>query len=224
MSSPIKINFKTEWFSISLILISFVLAVYFLQNFPILVPSHWNINGEVDSYSGPLAAAFLVPVLMVVMYISFLLMPYFDPKKDQYINFAPVYHKFKELILSFLFILYLMTGLNGLGYKINIGMYVPLMIGVMFIVIGLLLKKIKMNWFLGFRTPWTMSSEKVWDKTNKLGSQIMMISGVLMASTGFISNTFKIIMFILAILLLVFVLPVYSYFLYRREMKEKVKK
>ena len=114
-----------------------------------------------------------------------------------------------------------MTGVNGLGYEINIGMYVPLMIGIMFIIIGILIKKVKMNWFLGFRTPWTMSSEKVWDKTNKLGSRIMVISGILMASTGFIPNTFKIIMFILAISLLVLVLPVYSYLLYRKEQKER---
>lgn len=224
MNNPIKPSFKTEWFSFSLMLISFILAVYFYQNFPAKVPSHWNINGEVDAYSGPLMGAFMVPVLMIIIYISFLLMPYLDPKKDQYIDFAPVYHKFKELILSFLFVLYFMAGLSGLGYKVNIGMYVPLMIGLMFIIMGFLFKKIKMNWFLGFRTPWTMSSEKVWSKTNKLGGQIMMISGVLMASTGFIPNTFKIIMFIIAISLLVFVLPVYSYFLYRQEKKEQGEK
>lgn len=224
MASPIKIILKTEWFSLSLILLSFMLAIYFYQNFPNKVPSHWNINGEVDAYLGPFMGSLIVPILMVAIYISFLLMPYFDPKKNQYINFIPVYHKFKELILCFLFVLYFMTSLVGLGYKINIGMYVPLMIGMMFIIIGLLLRKVKMNWFLGFRTPWTMSSEKVWDKTNKLGSQIMMISGVLMASTGFIQNNFKIIMFILAISLLIFVLPVYSYLLYRQEKKEQTKK
>lgn len=221
MTNPVKSNFKTEWFSISLILISFLLSYYFYQNFPAQVPSHWNINGEVDAYSGPLMGALMIPVLMLVMYLVFFFMPYLDPKKEQYINFSAVYHKFKELFLAFFLILYLMTGMNGLGYKIDIAFYIPLMIGWLFIVIGLLLKKVKMNWFIGIRTPWTLSSETVWEKTNKLGSDLMMISGLLMAATVLVSNTYKIIIFILAISLMVLVAPIYSYILYRKEQKTK---
>ncbi len=221
MSNPVKTNFKTEWFSLSLIIIGFLLSYYFFQNFPAQVPSHWNINGEVDAYSGPLMAALMIPILMLVMYIGFFFMPYLDPKKEQYADFSPVYHKFKELFLVFFLILYFLTGLSGLGYKIDIAFCVPVMIGWLFVAIGLLLRKIKMNWFVGIRTPWTLSSETVWTKTNKFGSNLMMIAGVLIAATVLVANLYKIILFVGAVSLMVFATPIYSYILYRQEQKKK---
>jgi len=221
MTSPIKLNFKSEWLSLSLIIISLFIGYYFFQHFPARVPSHWNINGEVDGYSGKFWGAFMIPFMMVGMYLLFLVLPYFDPKKDQYVDFAGVYHKFKDLIVTFLFILFSLTGLNGLGYKIDIGFYIPLMVGMMFVILGTLLKNLKMNWFLGIRTPWTMSSETVWNKTHELSSRVLTISGLLMAATVLVSVKFKIALFILAIALLVFGLPVYSYILYAKERKAK---
>lgn len=221
MASPIKPSFKTEWFSLFLLLTAFVVAFYFYQNFPVKVPTHWNIRGEVDGYSKPFGAAFLVPIMMIGMYLMFIFLPYLDPKKDQYASFAKVYHNFKDLIITFLFILYFLTGINGLGYKINISFYVPIMVGALFIILGLLLENVKMNWFLGIRTPWTMSSETVWNKTHKLSSRVLMASGILMAATVIVPEKLKIVLFILAIALIIFTLPIYSYVLYAQEKKQK---
>ncbi|MEI6529146.1 MAG: SdpI family protein [Candidatus Falkowbacteria bacterium] len=220
MLSPIKSNFKTEWFSLCLIIISIISGFYFWQNFPARVASHWGINGQVDGYSGPLLAAFLVPLMMLAMYIVFIIVPYLDPKKDQYMTFAPIYHKFKDLMISFLFILYFLTGLNGLGFPIDVALYVPVMVGALFIIIGRLLKNVKMNWFMGIRTPWTMSSEKVWDKTHELSSRIFVISGLLMAATILVTTKLKIVFFVLAMALIIFALPIYSYVLFIKEKKE----
>jgi len=221
MSNPIKLSIKTEWFALCLLLISFVSAFYFYQNFPAQVPSHWNIRGEVDSFSGPFTAAFLVPLMMIGMYLMFIFLPYLDPKKDQYGEFAKVYHNFKDLILVFLFILYFLTGINGLGYTMNIGFLVPIMVGVLFMILGFLLQNIKMNWFLGIRTPWTMSSETVWKKTHQLSSPVLMVAGLLMAATAFVSEKAKIVLFIFSIAIIIFTLPIYSYVLYAREKKFK---
>ena len=221
MSSPIKPSFKTEWFAWCLIIISFLTGLYFYQHFPAQVPTHWNIKGEVNGYSGPFMAAFMIPLMMIGIYFLFLVLPYFDPKKDQYAGFAGVYHKFKDLIVTFLFILYFLTGLNGIGYKINISFYAPIMVGLLFIILGTLLEKVKMNWFLGIRTPWTMSSETVWNKTHKLSSRVLIISGLLMAATVLVTEKFKIILFILSVALIVFALPIYSYILYAQEKKLK---
>lgn len=224
MSSPIKLSFKTEWFSVVLIIISFISGIYFSQNFPSRVATHWGLNGQVDGYSGPLMAAFMLPLLMLVMYIVFLITPYLDPKKDQYAAFAGVYHKLKDLIIVFVFILYILTGVNGLGYTINISLYVPVMVGALFAIIGLLLKNVKMNWFMGIRTPWTMSSETVWEKTHKLSSRVFIFSGLLMAATVLVTTKFKIAFFIIAMAMIVFALPIYSYFLFLREKKDNIRK
>ncbi|MFZ4631625.1 MAG: SdpI family protein [Patescibacteria group bacterium] len=216
-----KFDYKKEIFSISLIVISLFLGVIFYKNFPAQVPSHWNINGEVDAYSGPFIAAFLLPIMMTAMYILFLVIPYLDPKKEAYMEIDSVYPKFRDLILGFLFVLYILTGLNGLGYELNIGFYIPVMVGFMFMIIGILLKKVKMNWFMGIRTPWTLSSEYVWNKTNKMGGVVFTISGFLIAGTALVPNNFKIAFFIIAIALIIFTLPIYSYYLYVQEKKQK---
>ena len=148
-------------------------------------------------------------------------MPYIDPKKDQYAAFASVYHNFKDLIIAFLFIVYFLTGMNGLGYRVDIGFYMPIMVGVLFIFIGLLMRQVKSNWFMGVRTPWTMSSDTVWDKTNKLSSWVFAISGLLIAATVLVAAQAKTILFILAITFMVLALPIYSYILYSREKNKK---
>ncbi len=219
MTNPIKLSFKTEWFSVVLIILAFITGFYYYQNFPMQVPTHWNLQGEVNGYSGVFSASFLLPLMMLGLYIMFLSLPYLDPKKEQYTAFAGVYHKFKDLILVFLFIMYIMTGLNGLGYKVDVAFYVPILVGILFTVIGLLLKNVKMNWFMGIRTPWTMSSETVWDKTHKLSGYVFVIAGALMAATAFVTANIKIALFVIAIAVIVFTLPIYSSILYVQEKK-----
>ncbi len=221
MSNPIKISFKTEWFSLSLLILSFLAAFYLYQVFPAQVATHWGLNGEVNGYSSPFAAAFLIPFLLLGMYILFYFLPYFDPKKDQYASFSSVYHKLRDLLITFLFAIFLLTSLSSLGNKIDIGFYIALMLGALFIFLGLLLRKVKMNWFLGIRTPWTLSSEAVWNKTHKLGGFIMPLAGLLIAATVLVTEKFKIILFVIAIALIALVLSFYSYYLFMEEKKKK---
>lgn len=221
MSNPIKPSFKTEWFSLVLIVLSFLAAYYFYQSFPDRVPTHWNFQGEVNGYSSPLVASILMPVISLVVYLIFIFMPYFDPKKEQYAKFSRAYHAFKDLLIAFLFATFMMIGLNGIGYPVNIGFWMPIMIGLLFVVIGFLLDKVKMNWFMGIRTPWTLSSEEVWRKTHKLSSKVLMVSGVLIALTSLVPNTAKIVLFIIAVVLIVLAMPIYSFILYSKENKKK---
>lgn len=223
MTNPTKISFKTEWFAIFLVVIAVLASFYFWPKLPAQVPIHWNISGQPDGYSSPLFASFLWPSLMVIMYLFFLIMPYFDPRKDQYAAFAPVYHRFKDLLLSFIFIIFIMTDYNALGYNINIGLWVPILVGLLFIAIGLLLRRVKANWFLGIRTPWTLSSEAVWEKTHRLSVPVFTLSGILIALVPFFPPFWRVAMFILAISVIIFVLPIYSYLLYAKEKKEAKK-
>ena len=115
MSNPIKPTFKTEWFSVVVIILAGLAGFYFWSRLPAQVPTHWDFAGQVNGYSSPLLAAFLLPLMMLILYLVFLVLPYLDPKKDQYASFAPVYHRFKDLIVAFLFILFMLTNLNGNG-------------------------------------------------------------------------------------------------------------
>ena len=221
MSNPIKPTFKTEWFSVVIIILAGLAGFYFWSRLPAQVPTHWDFAGQVNGYSSPFWAAFLLPLMILVLYLVFLVLPYLDPKKEQYASFAPVYHHFKDLIVAFLFIFFMLIGLNGLGYRININLWTPLLVGGLFIIIGSLLNKVKMNWFLGIRTPWTLSSETVWNKTHQMSSRVLMLAGLVIALTVVVPTVWKMVLFIIAIAVIVLALPIYSYLLYAREKKEK---
>jgi uncharacterized membrane protein len=175
----IKPTIKSEAVSLLFIIFSFTAAVYFYFNFPAVVPTHWNWAGEADGFSSKGFAAFFFPVLISLIYVFFLIVPELDPMKKRYEEFLTVYHEFKTLMVGFLVLVFLYSGLAGLGYKIPFNIVIPALIGILFIIIGLMLNKIKPNWFFGIRTPWTISSEKVWKKTHALGAKIFVIMGIL---------------------------------------------
>jgi uncharacterized membrane protein len=223
MSEEIKINWRTEWFAVGLLVLSLVLGVYFYQHFPAQVPLHWNWRGQVDSYSSAAWGAFLLPGVMLALYILFLVLPKIDPRRERYMSFTTAYTDLRDLLLLLFFAIFWLTGLAGLGYSINIGWAIPVMIGLFFMALGSLLQKVKMNWFMGIRTPWTLSSEEVWGKTHKLAGPIFAVSGLLLIVSAWTTLFIvKISLFILAIVLIVLGLPLYSYLIFRtKQIKKK---
>jgi len=221
MSSPIKISPKSEALAIASIAITILASFYFYFNFPPQVPIHWNIRGQPDDYSGKTFAAFFFPVLIIFFYLLFLALPFIDPKKDRYQEFAHVYHLFKNFLVLFLILLYFLMGIAGLGYAIKMNFIVPWLVGLLFIVFGLNMGQIKPNWFIGIRTPWTLSSEEVWRKTHEVGGKLFAGAGLLFLIIPFLSATLIFSLIIILILIFVFGTLVYSYWLYRQEEKKK---
>jgi uncharacterized membrane protein len=220
MSNPIKPTIKTELLSLFLILISIIASLYFFSHFPERVPIHWNISGQPDNWGSPIIAAFLFPAIILGMYLLFLFMPLLDPKKERYDQFRNVYHIFKNILVAFMAIVYFATSLNALGYNIPIGVVVPIMVGLLFIVMGNYMSKIKSNWFVGIRTPWTLSSEEVWNKTHRWGGKLFIIAGLLMASEAFLPVAWRMPVFILVIALAVLGTIGGSYIIYLKEKKK----
>lgn len=214
--SPIKPTLKTEVIPLLLIIASFVLGFYFYAHFPARIPSHWNFQGQVDSWSSAGFGAFFLPFLLLGMYILFLVIPYLDPKKERYQEFSGTYHLFKNFLIFVLLAIYVIASLNGLGYKIDVGISVSLLIGLLFIVLASQMPKIKSNWFIGIRTPWTLSNEEVWTKTHELGGKTFMIAGLLIILAGLFKSSWAMIILLIAVGIAALVPVVYSYVLYRR--------
>ncbi|MCD4705687.1 SdpI family protein [bacterium] len=217
MNNPIKPSFKTEIFSLLIILITIGLSIYFYGHLPDKIPVHWNFAGEVNRMGSSTSVIFAVPAFLIFFYIMFLFLPLLDPKKERYEEFKKVYHTFKNIILLLFFLLYLATGLNGLGHNININLFVPIAIGVLFITLGNYLGKVKSNWFVGIKTPWTLSSENVWNKTHRLGGKTFIIGGTLLILEPFSPLGWKLPIFIIAILLSAVLPIIYSYIIYKKE-------
>lgn len=217
----IKYNYKTEIIPILVVILSLVLANYFYVHFPDRVVSHWDINGTPDGFSNRFTGAFAIPGLLVFMYALFFVLPLFDPKKERYESFGHVYRIFRNSILTVLFAIYALSGAYNLGYPINIGAVAPVIIGLLFIILGNYMGKIKPNWFVGIRTPWTLSSENVWNKTHRVGGAAFVLLGILLLLTPLLPAAAKFLVLIVGIVVMVFGTMIYSYLLYKKEQNIK---
>ena len=223
MSNPVKPTLKTEMFSLFLIIVTVIASIYFYFNLPERVITHWNFSGQPDGWGSGKAQAILFSSMTIGMYLLFLLLPYLDPKKERYEQFRKIYHIFKNIILAMLVLIFFATSLNNLGYNVPIGVVVPGLVGLLFIIIGNYMGKIKLNWFMGIRTPWTLSSEEVWNKTHRFGGKMFMLAGLLMMAEIILPISWKLPTFIIMMIVLLFGTIGYSYVAYLQEKKSENK-
>ena len=200
--------------SILVILASFVVGIYFYPQMPDRFVSHWNAYGQPDGYMTKFLGLFLMPIISVVMFLMFLLIPKIDPLKENISLFRKYFDNFISLIMLFLFYLYLLTIFWNLGRKFNfIQLLVPAF-AILFYYGGILISHAKRNWFIGIRTPWTLSSDNVWDKTHKLGGKLFKIAAVV-SLVGLIFPEFALWFVLIPILFAAFYPIVYSYFAHK---------
>lgn len=221
--NPIKPNFKSEIFPILVIFSVIISAFFFYTKMPEQVPVHWNYAGEIDRYGSKIEACLLFPAIISILYLLFLFLPILDPKKERYDQFKRVYHIIKNVTILFLGIMFFITSLNAIGYNIPVNIWVPTFVGLLFIILGNYLSKIKSNWFVGIRTPWTLSSEEVWNKTHRLASKLFVLAGIIMILINLLPTKFIIPVFLINIFGTIITIIVYSYIIYRKEIIKQTK-
>jgi uncharacterized membrane protein len=219
--SPLNISFKTEAPSLAIVLAGIITAIVSYDRLPVQVISHWDFYGTANGWMSRQAHTLLFMGLLIGMYLLFLVLPNLDPKKDRYKEFAKAYFVFRTAILGLFYIVFLLATLVNLGYPISISKTVPLLIGLLMILLGNYMGKIKKNWFVGIRTPWTLSSENVWNKTHRLGGKLFVLFGLILIVTPFLTKVVGITLFIFGLILITIVPMAYSYLLYRQEQPKK---
>jgi uncharacterized membrane protein len=201
---------------LSLILTSFLLGAYFYAIMPEQVASHWDASGSVNGYMPKLFGLVLMPVISTIIFLAFLVIPRIDPLKENIAKFRSYFDLFILLLFGFLFYLYLLTIAWNLGYRFNIIQLIAPAIGLLIYYAGVLTENAQQNWFIGVRTPWTLSSERVWSKTNRLAGKLFKATGVLAALGAAFPE--RAIFFILVPVILAAIYPlIYSYQEYQRE-------
>ena len=193
-------------------LIPIVVGLLLWDQLPEQVPYHWNINGEVDSWVSKTQAVFLMPLLMLAMHWICVFASTADPKSKNY------HPKSITLVLWICPVLNLvlntMVYSAALGYGLDIEMLMPILMGVLFILIGNLLPKMQQSYTMGIKLPWTLNNEENWNKTHRLAGKIWVAGGVLILATA-IWGSFWIL--IGASIIMVLVPVIYSYLLYRKQ-------
>ena len=206
---------KMQIIAVALVALTFIAAYLAYPLMPARVASHWDINGNVNGYMPRDAGTYFVPVLGAAILALMYVLPLIDPKKKNYRKFQAEYDELVALIVGFMYYIYLLTLALNMGYAFNLMQFLAPAFGALFLYVGVVLSKAKQNWFVGIRTPWTLSSEKVWDKTHALGSKLFMAAGVV-AFLGVAMPS----MFVAAIAVVIAAAVatfVYSYVEYRKE-------
>lgn len=211
-----KLYDKKEILPILLILAIGVLGFYFYPQLPDRVPTHWGVNGEINGWSSKNFAVYFFPALTLLLYALLSVFPIIDPLRKNIETFANLYYWFKVVFVAFMGGMYFMTLWAGVGHAVNVQMLVMLGIAVLFLFIGLILPKIKRNYTIGIRLPWTLHSEKTWEKTHAFGGKLFIVMAALMAVLAFIKGAYAFWILIGGMILLLATLMVYSYWQYRK--------
>ncbi len=210
---------KTIIISLLIILLSFIIGIYFYPQMDDLMASHWNARGEVDGYMSKFWGLFLMPFVSTGLLLLFILVPKIDPLKANIEKFRKYFNIFIVLIILFLFYIYLLTIFWNLGLRFSMNQFLPPALAILFYYVGILVEKAKRNWFIGIRTPWTLSSDKVWEKTHKIGGRLFKALGVI-TLLGIFFGDYAIILVLIPIILITVYTIIYSYFEYQKEVKK----
>lgn len=209
---------KTEIIILAIILISFMLGFYFYPKMPDQMASHWDMQSKVNGYMPKLWGLFLMPLISIALFFLFIAIPKIDPLKENIKKFRKYFDVFIALVMVFLFYIYLLTILWNLGLRFNMAQLLVPALGILFYYCGVLMENAKRNWFIGIRTPWTLSSEKVWEKTHKIGGKLFKASGII-AFLGMVFPNFALFFILFPVIAASIYATIYSYFEYRREIK-----
>ncbi|NKE07001.1 SdpI family protein [Mesobacillus selenatarsenatis] len=184
---------------------------------PEQIPIHWNVNGEANGFASKLNAMFSTLGIMVILYISMAFLPKVDPRKTNYKYFTKSYHIILNAILGVLFVINILMLANAMGYDVPMGSIGPLVVGIIFMILGNYMPQVRSNFFIGIRTPWTLSSDEVWKKTHRAASKIFFFGGLAMILATFAPVHLKQAILFSVVALTVVAPYIYSYVLFKRK-------
>jgi len=203
-----------------LIVAATLIGALLWNQLPEQMASHWDINDQVNGYMPKFWGVFMMPLMLLGISILLLVVPNIDPLKANIAQFRETFNLFITFITGFMVYIYILTLRWNLGYtNFGIGKAMLPAMGLLFIFIGFMFRKAKRNFFIGIRTPWTLSNDTVWDKTHQLGAILFIASGVLTVIGGFFGGTIAFWMLFIPLMGSTLFLVAYSYVLYQREAK-----
>lgn len=184
-----EMNLKRELPLWAMISLPFIYLAYCWNDLPERVPIHWNIDGEVDNWSTK-AMLWLVPILLpLLLYVIFLFVKQFDPKKRIEKMGSKFYTlRFVLIAIFSVLALYIIYASGNGGKTLNTNMLLVI-IGVLFATLGNFLKTIQPNYFIGIRTPWTLENEDIWKATHLLGGKLFFIGGILIVLLALLTDS-----------------------------------
>jgi uncharacterized membrane protein len=209
---------KSRWLgtAVAAAMWAFALAVY--TRLPQRIPSHWNLQGEVDGWIDKPWGPFLQPWIATVMLGALWVLPRLDPRRGNVERSAEDRHLIINLLIVFFAVVQVATLSHALGWPVQVDRVLLAAIGLLLVGVGNYLPRIRSNWFMGIRTPWTMDNERVWRATHRVGGRTFVAAGLVTALAALLPDAARMWVVGCAIVVAVVVPLAYSYVAYRRDL------
>lgn len=212
-----KTNWRLELALLLIVAAMFTGSALVWPTAPDQIPVHWNASGQVDRYGGRTEGLLLLPLVTLGIYLAMRYMPRIDPGRANYARFVGAYGALRAGILLLMAVIHASVLLYAAGRPVNVGAIVPFAVGGLFLLVGAVLGKVRPNWFVGVRTPWTLSSKQAWVRTHRLGGWLFMALGLVFVTAGAFDFAAFGRFVAVAVFGMVLVLFVYSYFVWRSD-------
>ncbi|MGI6468744.1 MAG: DUF1648 domain-containing protein [Syntrophomonadaceae bacterium] len=204
------------WLSYAIAVATIAWVVWVYPDLAERFPVHWNVHGLPDRFAPKsqllwlAGLVFAIPLLMDIL-------PRIDPRHKNYAYFGTSYQYIKLGITAFMAFVTVLSIQAGRSPEQVLSTRVMMLgLGLMFMILGNYLTKVRSNWFVGIKTPWTLSSDEVWRKTTRVGGWAFFLAGLIIALSGFFLSGKTLFYLIIGVVVAVSVGTfVYSYLLYR---------
>ena len=197
-----------------LILLTIIPIAYLLFNWntlPEQMPIHFDFDGEPNGYGSKMVYL----ILPLGLYLLMLVLPFIDPRKSNYEIFSDTYYKLRIILTVFIGTIDTVIIYNSLHGIEKMGLIIPILIMLIFTLLGNYMGNIRPNYFVGIKVPWTLNNDVVWIKTHKLAGKLWFWGGLIGIVSLFLVENSTFVM--LPIILIITVVPiVYSYIIYQK--------
>ena len=206
-----------KWIPAVLIVAAVVISIVAYPDLPEQMPTHWGADGQVNGWSSRLWGAWMLPLLMAAIWLLMRAIPHIDPRRANYEKFAGMYDALVILILAFMLVMHGIVIAAATGRNVRMENIVLPSVGVFIAIMGFLIPRAAPNWFVGIRTPWTLTSDESWAKTHKLGGPLFVALGLVMIASSFIAPERAIWILVAATVGVVVFLFAYSYHVWKAD-------
>ncbi len=207
---------------IILVALMFVAGAFLYKYLPAMIPTHWGMEGQPNQYSPKAFGAWLIPGMSLLFLVLFPLLPKLDPKKENYEKFQKSWSVIQTALIGFFAYMYAVTMYVTLypQYNAQVGRAVTFGIGLLFVILGNVMGKVRQNYFVGLKTPWTLNDPEVWQKSQRFAGWMFVLGGVVFMLQGLI--WVAIIPVFVVLMIVIVALPIiYSYLLSREKSNRK---
>ncbi len=165
-------------------LIPVIAGIILYSRLPNQIATHWDAQGNVNGMSSKFTGAIIFPGILVLLNVIFPLLLRIDPKyENMNSKLKTISHWIIPVVAMFC------SGATlaaGLGMKTHVEVIAPMLVGVLFVLVGNYLPKTRQSYTMGIKLPWTLNSEENWNHTHRMAGFLWVVGGFLIIICGFL--------------------------------------